>query len=334
MTSMSHATTDRAPSPAVPEDGARPLLGFGEVRTCLIQNLGGLSPSASVALMQLTPGSPVSKVDRPVRRVVSPDQVTGVDCRLNVAREGKGRAIGTVLSHAVVTNGRILQGTAHVALTKATSTERREWRHYLRQQGVVEVLGSPSPLNVMDGYLADASPARGMDLASISDRIIDEVQQSNRLDHTTALRTGTAVVRWAATLDPDPQAKPTVGIAKSDVPNFHVIRLNGSPEDLPMLIRFCEEFALHEWLLTTVQDVIVARAETDIARNRDPLDSLLFALNELAPLWMPPTHLSPDMKALWEAMESRTHYSRLFERQVARIRDLRDQMKIRPPRRF
>jgi hypothetical protein len=61
---------------------------------------------------------------------------------------------------------------------------------------------------------------------------------------------------------------------------------------------------------------------------------LLFALNELVPLWMPPTHLSADMKALWEAMESRTHYTRLFERQVARIRDLRDQVKLRPPRRF
>ena len=333
--SMSPSTTERDGGPAVPDDGAQPLLGFGEVRTCLVQNLSGLTPSASVALMQLTPGSPVSKVDRPTRRVVSPEQVTGVDCRLHVAREGRGRAIGTVLSHAVVTNGRILQGTAHVALTSATARERREWRHYLRQPGVLEVLGSPNPHNVMDGYLTDASPARGLDLASISDRIIDEVQQSNRLDHTTALRTGTAVVRWAATLAPQaPQARPTVGITKSDLPNFHVIRLNGSPEDLPMLIRFCEEFALHEWLLTTVQDVVVPRAETDIARDRDPLDSLLFALNELAPLWMPPTHLSPDIKALWEAMESRTHYSRLFERQIARIRDLRDQVKMRPPRRF
>ena len=330
MTSMSRTTTDRDRGPAAPD--AQPLLGFGEVRTCLIQNLSGLSQSASAALMQLTPGSPVSQVDRPTRRVVSPEQVTGVDCRLHVAREGRGRAIGTVQSHAVVTNGRILQGTAHVQLVPASSNERREWRHYLRRQGVVEVLGSPNPHDVMDGYLADTPPAAGLDLASISDRIIDQVQQSSRLDHTTALRAGTAVVRWAATVAPD--ARPTVGIAKSDLPNFHVIRLNGAPEDLPMLLRFCEEFALHEWLLTTVRDVIVPRAETDIARDRDPLDSLLFALNELAPLWMPPTHLSPDMKALWDAMESRTHYTRLFERQVARVRDLRDQVKIRPPRRF
>jgi len=311
------------------------MLSFGEVRTCLIQNLGTLSAPASVALMQLTPGSPVRKVDRPVRRVVSPEQVTGVDCKLQVAREGRGRAIGTVLSRAVVTNGRILQGTAHVSLARASSTERREWRHYLRREGVVEVLGSPDFHNVTDGYLADTSPAHGLDLASISNRIIDEVQLSTHLDHTTALRAGTATVRWAVTLAPD--STPTVGIAKSDLPNFHIIRLSGAPGDLPMLIRFCEEFALHEWLLTTVQDVIVPRAETDIARGRDPLDSLLFALNELVPLWMPPTHLGSDMKgmkALWEAMESRTHYSRLFERQVARIRDLRDQVKIRPPRRF
>jgi hypothetical protein len=333
MMSMSRTTTERDRNPAVDRDGTPPpALGFGEVRTCLIQNLRRLSPSASLALMQLTPGAAVSKVDRPVPRVVSPEQVTGVDCRLQVAREGRGRAIGTVLSHAVVTNGRILQGTAHVGLAPASSTERREWRHYLRQQGVVEVLGSATPHNIVDGYLTDQTPARGLDLSSISDRTIDEVQQSSRLDHTTALRASTAVVRWAATLAPG--NKPTVGIAKSEVANVHVIRLAGAPEDLGMLIRFCEEFALHEWLLSTVQDVIVPRAEADIARDRDPLDSLLFALNELVPLWMPPTHLSQNMKSLWEAMESRTHYSRLFERQVARIRDLRDQVKIRPPRRF
>ncbi|WP_041540432.1 SCO2521 family protein [Catenulispora acidiphila] len=328
---MSRTTTDYGARLAQPEDATRPFLALGEIRTCLIQNRGTLSQPTSVALMQLTPGSPVSKVDRPVRRVVSPEQVTGVDCRLQIAREGRGRAIGTVLSHAVVTNGRILQGTAHAALTKATSDERREWQHYLRRRGALEVLGSPKPQNVIDGYLTDLSPARGLDLTSISDRIIDTVQQSNLLNHSTALRASTAVVRWAATLAPD--AKPTVGILKSDLSNFHVIRLSGTPEDLPMLIRFCQEFALHEWLLTTVQDVIIPRAETDIARDRDPLDALLFALNELVPLWMPPTYLSPGMKALWDALESRTHFSLLFGRQVSRIRDLRDQVRIRPLRR-
>lgn len=307
-------------------------LALGEVRTCLIQNLGTLSPSATVALMQLTPGSPVSKVERPVRRVVSPEQVTGVDCRLHVAREGKGRAIGTVLSHAVTTNGRVLQGSAHVTLVAAGSTERREWRHYLRRPGVVEVIGSPNPNNVTDGFLSDTSPSRGIDLSSISDHIIDTVQQSPKLDYHTALRASTAVIRWAAALHPD--SEPGVAIVKSDVPNMHVLRLAGRPEDLPLLLRFCEEFALHEWLLTTVKDVIVARAEMDIERDRDPLDSLLFALNQLVPLWLPPTYLSGRMKVLWDGVESRTHYTTVFDRQVARVRDLRDQVKLRPPRRL
>jgi len=328
---MSHSTTERA-APTAKRDDQQPTLAFGEVRTCLIQNLGTLSTSATEALMQLTPGSPVSKVERPMRRVLSPEQVTGVDCKLRVAREGRARAIGTVLSHAIVTNGRILQGSAHVALTAAGSNERREWRHYLRRQGVVEVIGSPHPNNLLDGFLSDTPPAQGVDLTSISDRIIDSVQQSPKLDHKTALRAGTGVVRWAATLHPD--NVPTVGIVKSDVSNVHAVRLEGRPDDLPMLIRFCEEFALHEWLLTTVKDVIVARAETDIERGGDPLDSLLFALNQLGPLWMPPTYLSERMKALWEGVENRTHYTNVFDRQVARVRDLRDQVKIRPPRRL
>ncbi|GAA1966698.1 SCO2521 family protein [Catenulispora subtropica] len=330
---MSRTTIDDDRAARTAEPGRRPPeLAFGEVRTCLIQNQGTLSTSASVALMQLTPGSPVSKVERPVRRVVSPEQVTGIDCRLNVAREGKGRAIGTVLSHAVVTNGRVLQGSAHVALTAAASSDRREWRHYLRRQGVAEIIGSPNPNNVLDGFLGDSTPTNGVDLASISDRVIEDVQQSSELDHHTALRASTAVVRWAATLEAE--RSPTVHIVKSDVPNVHAVRLEGRPGDLPMLLRFCEEFALHEWLLTTVKDVIVARAEKDIDRDRDPLDSLLFALNQLVPLWMPPTYLSERMKALWDGVESRTHYTALFDKQVARVRDLRDQVKIRPPRRF
>lgn len=327
---MSHSTTERAAPAAAPDDQP-PTLAFGEVRTCLIQNLGSLSTSATVALMQLTPGSPVSKVEHPIRRVVSPEQVTGVDCRLRVAQEGKARAIGTVLSHAIVTNGRVLQGSAHVALTPARSNERREWRHYLRRQGFVEVIGSPNPIHLMDGFLSDSTPAQGLDLTSISDRIIDSVQQSPKLDYHTALRAGTAVVRWAAALHPDNE--PTVGIVKSDVANSHTVRLQGRPDDLPMLLRFCEEFALHVWLLTTVRDVVVFRAEKEIERDRDPLDSLLFALNQLVPLWMPPTYLSERMKALWEGVENRTHYTNVFERQEARVRDLRDQVKIRPPRR-
>lgn len=306
-----------------------PVLAFGEVRTCLVQNRSTLSPMASAALLRLTPGSVVSEAERPVPRVVSPDQVTGVDCRLAVAREGRARAIGTVLSHGIITNGRVLQGGAHVALVPVSSTGRREWRHYLRRPGVAEVIGRAEPPDMMDGYLADCMPPRGLDLSSISDRLIDQVQVTSRLDHTTALRAPTTVVRWAASLNPD--TRPTVGIAKSDTPNLHILRLSCAPPNLPLLIRFCEEFALHEWLLTVVQDV-VRRAKTDLARDRDPLDTLLFALDELVPLWLPPIHLGPDMKALWEGVESRTQYSLIFERQITRIRDLRDQVRIRTPR--
>ena len=272
---MSRTTTNRDRTPAAPDDGTPPWLDFGEVRTCLIQNLGTLSPSATVALMQLTPGSPVSKVDRPVRRVVSPEQVTGVDCRLQVAREGRGRAIGTVLSHAVVTNGRILQGTAmwrsprrpprSAASGGTTCGTRVSWRSCTRRTRTTSSTAIwPTPRRPAAWTWPRSATASST-----------RCSRATHLNHTTALRASTAVVRWAATLAPD--TRPTVGIAKSDVPNFHVIRLSGAPDDLPMLIRFCEEFALHEWLLTTVQDVIVRRAETDIARDRDPLDSLLFA---------------------------------------------------------
>ncbi|MFD0633963.1 SCO2521 family protein [Catenulispora yoronensis] len=284
------------------------------------------------ALVQLSPGSPVSRVERPVHRAVSADLLTGVDCGLHVLRHGRGRAIGTVLSHAIVTGGRVLQGSAYVTLLPAASRERQAWRHYLRRPGVAEIIGSPDPDNVLDGFLDDQPPARGLDLASISDRIVEDVQQSSVLDHGTALRASATTTRWAASLRPDSTL--AVGIVKSHMTNAHVIRLRGHPDDLPTLLRFCEEFALHEWLLATVRDVVVVRAEHAVAQDRDPLDSLLFALNQLMPLWMPPRYLNARIKELWDGLERRTHYELVFLRATERVRDLRDQMRIRPPRRI
>ena len=317
---MSSSTATSSPD----GEARRPHLVLGEVQTCLIQNSDRLPSDAVTALMQIIPGMPVSSVTRPVQRAVSPERVTGVDCRLAVAREGRARAIGTVLSHAVTTGGRILQGSSHVTLCDADSGTRQRWQHYLRQPGAVEVTGLPEPNNVLDGFLRDSKPHRGLDLSSITERIIEDVQHDDRLDHRTALRSGQATVRWAARLEPG--ATPAVGISKRDAGYSHRIRLTADLADLPILIRFCEEFALHEWLLTTVQEAVVNKAERDIAGRRDPLRPLLFALNQLVPLWMPPTYLDAGVTSMWEAVDARTHYSQQFRNQVDRVRDLRAQV--------
>lgn len=330
---MPASTNNRAPAvtDAGPDTAA---IVLGEVRTCLLQNRDSLATPATVALMRLTPGAAVSHVERPVRRVVSADQVSGIDCGLRLARRGRSRAIGTVLSHAITISGRVLQGSAHVTLTAAGAAERQAWRHYLQRPGTAEIIGSPHPADVVEGFLDATVPAWGLDLASISDRVIDRVQADPMLDHYTPLRARTCVVRWAAVLDPGHDDAATMHVTKSDVPGLHFVRFQGRPADLAMLDRFCEEFARHEWLLSTMQEAVLDRAERDLAHEqlREHLDKLGFALNQLVPLWMPPTHLSTQMNTFWTALEDQTRYSRIFERHTARVRDLRDQFGLHPRR--
>ncbi|NUP47642.1 MAG: hypothetical protein HOW97_10075 [Catenulispora sp.] len=332
---MSAPTHSRAAA-ATGAGTAATAVVLGEVRTCLLQNRDPLATPATVALMRLTPGAPVSHVERPVRRVVSADQICGIDCGLRLARRGRSRAVGTVLSHAITTSGRVLQGSAQVTLTAVGAAERQAWRHYLRRPGTAEIMGWPHPADVADGFLDAAVPARGLDLdlASISDRVIEAVQADPMLDHSTPLRARTSVVRWAAILDPGHDDAAVMHLTKSVAPGLHFLRFQGRPADLAMLDRFCEEFARHEWLLNTMQEAVLDRAERDLARDllREHLDKLGFALNQLVPLWMPPTHLSPQMKTFWTALEDQTRYSRIFERHTTRVRDLRDQFGLRSRR--
>src|SRR5215470_17978806 len=96
-----------------------PALVLGEIRTALLRNSMSVAPDVARRVLELQPGERVRSSERPVSHAVSPDVLTGVDCRLATRTGRKTRGIGTVVTHASVTGCRVLQGSTYAGLTAA-----------------------------------------------------------------------------------------------------------------------------------------------------------------------------------------------------------------------
>jgi hypothetical protein len=288
------------------------MLILGEVRTCLLHNSGPLSRAATVELLELVPGRRVLATDRPVNRSVSPESVAGVDCRL-ATPQSRARGIGTVASHAVVTGGLVLQGLARARLVHVRSDQRRPWSHYAERPGVVEVIGKADNGQLADGYRAAATAGPTLDLGAISEHVLDVVQMRPQLDHVTAIRSRPTRLRWTAvTSDSAPAVKLHIG---ADM--VRTVELTVGPDQLGLAERFCADLALHDWLITTVGNVI-----EQVDREGGRIDVLAAAVERLVHLWMPGAHVDPAMCGLWDALERRPGFSLQWQAQISRIRDL------------
>jgi hypothetical protein len=83
--------------------------------------------------------------------------------------------------------------------------------------------------------------------------------------------------------------------------------------------RFCEDFALHDWLLTTLGQVLEQASRTKVAE--ESIDILRPAIERLLHLWMPGAHVDPVMLTLWDTLQQRPGFDRQWNSQVTRIRD-------------
>jgi hypothetical protein len=137
------------------------------------------------------------------------------------------------------------------------------------------------------------------------------------LDHVTHVRSRLTQVYWVAWVgDSDiPVARVQ---AKDEI--VRTIELRVPENQLDLAARFCEDFALHDWLLTTIAQIIeqVDRAET---AGREAIDILRPAVKRLLHLWMPGTYVDPAMRMLWDSLERQSGFSLQWNSQTARIRD-------------
>jgi hypothetical protein len=327
------------------------MLLLGEVRTGLLQHSGALTGPVVDRVLGLLAGERVTRSHRPVALAHSPALVEGVDCLLPSASRARRRAVGTVAARAVLTGGHVVQGSVRAGVT-AGADRRQPWAHYLARPGEVQSVGRLAADDVAAGYLAEsANGSRGasvggpvggsvggsvgaaepvLDLGAVAERLIGRVQLHPELDHRIPLRARRSRLRWVATFeDGHADGRPPVWAeftVHDEVLRTLRVRVNtaafaGPDADVIADVQgFCENLALHDWVLTTLLNV-VERSGLGSTRGVEAIAAVRPAIDHLLHLWMPGAHVADSMMPLWESLEKRPGFTRQWAATVQRIRD-------------
>ncbi|WP_018637099.1 SCO2521 family protein [Parafrankia elaeagni] len=314
------------PAPARARAGPAPTENLdvlvGEVRTTLLQNSHQVGADTVARLLDLDPGRRVLRATRPFTHAVSPDEQVGVHCPLPTGSGTRADGVGTVLARASVTGGIILQASAWARLVRAAGERRLPWSHYLTNPGTIEVGARCGASDLTTGFLRDSarsSPAVGpareyLDLGAVVNRLLNQVQRMPYIDRVTMLRARRTRLRFAVTWrSPDSgelAESPDIELVVHDETSRTLrLRLPASISDPAEAVVACEDLALHDWLLTTVANLMensrigVDPAAEVVARIRPAVDHLLH-------LWMPGARVAEDLGWMWAALERRPGFSR------------------------
>lgn len=293
---------------------------LGEVRTCLLPDSGSLPHATVVELLSIVPGRPVVSRARPVALASSPAIATGVDCKLaTAATRSSPRAVGTVTSHAVVVGGRILQSSARTRVVQAAERRRQPWSHYLSQVGVTEIVSkSGDGVDLSDGYLSGAATAETLDLASIGERLLSRIRIDPRLDQNVPLQAVTTRLRWIARVGAVDSPRVAFRLEDDVIRTVRVVV--GDEADLDAAQRFCEDLAVHDWLLSTTGTAI-EEADRFPSAGQEAAEVLAPILEHLVHLWMPGAHTPQAMRHLWDQLEIDPGFTRQWDARVGHLRD-------------
>jgi hypothetical protein len=303
---------------------------IGEVRTGLLQNRQSVPADVAGRILRLRADEPVRLSERPVAHAVSPDRPFGVDCRVATASGRKLRGIGTTLTHVSLTAGRVLQASSHAQLTHADSDRRLGWSHYLSRAGRIELTSTKVDWDdVRRGFLGQ-EPADALDLGAINEHTMDDVQERPELDRSSPMRTRRVALRWFVPdpVAPDraaagPDAGPAPDLAASFTivtPTVRSLHLRVPPMELSEILVFCEDLALHDWLLTTLLD-LVDRSQRAADRAAQ-VERVRPAVEHLIHVWLPGARVGEMLMPLWESFDRNPGFSRQWDATVNRIRDL------------
>ncbi|UGT40576.1 SCO2521 family protein [Nocardia yamanashiensis] len=301
-----------------------PLVLLGEVQTSLLPNSFALPHDRVAELLTLLPGQPLARRQRPVALAISPNTIHGVDTGLaTLSRSGRravGRAIGTVASRAVVTGGRIAQSSSSTRVIRAEVPERRPWLHYLAGVGTVELISKITDTAADDlarGFL-DSADGGTLDLRSISERLLTRMRMDQSLDHQVPLRTAATRTRWAARVSSQPEGSERHVAFRLESETLRSIRIVvPDVRELDWVQRFCEDMAVHDWLLTTLTMALQA-----VVPGEDGITVAAPVLEHLIHLWMPSAHMPATLRPLWTLLETEAGFSRQWNAQIGQLRDM------------
>jgi hypothetical protein len=293
------------------------MLTLGEVHTGLLQHSTSVPQTSSVQLLAIVLGERVRQSTRPIAYAVSPERLTGVDCRLATVSRARVRGVGTVVSRASITGGHVLQGSTFTRVVKCGADRRLPWSHYMSRPGVVETVGKADQADLADGFTETKRGLPNLDLGAVSDRLMDEVQVSRGLDRRPPFRMARTRLRWVVAHERSGQ--PGVRFSIED-DTLRTMAVEVDVDDARSVAAFCEDLALHDWLLTTLLDLIERSQIGDGSRAR-VIDRLRPAIDYLLHLWMPAARVDQAVLPLWESLERRPGFTKQWRAMVDRIRD-------------
>ena len=291
-------------------------LTIGEVHTGLLLTSAAVSTDAATALLAILPGGAVRTRQRPVRYAWSPEVLTGVDCLAPLPCQREVRMVGTSATKVCLTDGYIVQAGTHATLKHDSTGRRRPWGHYLAQPGVLEVLGTESEESLAAGFLGGPATMRALDLGAVNIRTLAGIQRSKYLDRNPPFRTRRTRLRWSA--QPSGSEQEMVFTLGAD--GLRTVRLRADETDPGALADFCNDLALHDWMLSTLLDLV----DRAMARSRPAIELIGLlrpGIDHLVHAWMPAAHVSTSMAGTWHDFDLRSGFSLQWQKTVERIRD-------------
>ncbi|MER7685824.1 SCO2521 family protein [Streptomyces sp. NPDC097610] len=302
-----------------PLDTTHAVLACGEVRTCLLPSFQPLDTRAAAHFLQLRADERVLVSERPQVYALSPDTLTGVDCRLPAAGGAKVRAVGTVVARAALTEGRVLQATAYFRAPAAGPDRRQPWGHYLVRPGVLEPFGKLPEKALAQGILRD--PQKGeLHLGLIAEGLLAQLRRHPLLDRKAPFKSRATRLRWVAlrARDGEGASIERFTLAEDELRTVE-LRVPAAAE-ASAVAGLCEDLALHDWLLTTVVRMLDT-SRLGATGGAATVLALRPAVDHLLHLWMPRAHVDPALGPLWEVLEREPGFSRQWQTLVQRIRD-------------
>jgi hypothetical protein len=291
-------------------------LTIGEVHTGLLLTSTAVPVDTAVELLTIVPGGSVRTRQRPIRYTWSPEILTGVDCYAPLAEPREIRIVGTPSTQVSLTDGRIIQAGTHATFQQDSAGRRRPWSHYLAQPGVLEILGKTSEESLATGFLRGPSTPKALDLGAVNVRTLASIQRSERLDQTPPFRSRRTRLRWSAEVSDGEQ-----DIAFTLGPDgLRTVRLRAPEPNPRALADFCADLALHDWLLSTLLDLV----DRAVARSRpaaELIGMLRPGIDHLVHAWMPTAHGSRTLDRIWQELDLRSGFSLQWQKTVERIRD-------------
>ena len=291
-------------------------LTIGEVYTGLLLTSAAVPASTAAELLAIVPGRSVRTRERPIRYAWSPEVLTGVDCAAPLAGCREVRIVGTPATQVSLTDGRVIQAGTHATFRRDPVGRRRPWSHYLAQPGVIEVLGKASEESLATGFLHGPATTTALDLGAVNVRTLAAIQRSEHLDRNPPFRSRPTRLRWSAeTSDGEQEIVFTLG-----ADGLRTVRLRAPEPDPRAFADFCADLALHDWLLSTLLDIV----DRAVARSRPAVELISMlrpGIDHLVHAWMPGAQVSSTLERIWQELDTRSGLSLQWQKTVERIRD-------------